>query len=136
MVTYVSRGLESARGFDIFMKVAKKIYQAIPDVLFLIAGSDRTSTARLFEPEEVCYAARPNSILVRADGRLGKCTVGLSDPVNTIGRLRPDGSLEIDKSKLHPWIKGWETRDPELISCPYQGFTGNHEPLLQITRRR
>src|SRR5439155_17898785 len=43
VVTYVSRGLESARGFDIFMKVAKKIYQAIPDVLFLIAGSDRTS---------------------------------------------------------------------------------------------
>jgi glycosyltransferase involved in cell wall biosynthesis len=41
VVTYVSRGLESARGFDIFMKVAKKIYQAIPDVVFLIAGSDR-----------------------------------------------------------------------------------------------
>lgn len=43
VVTYVSRGLESARGFDIFMKVAKKIYQAIPDVVFLIAGSDRTN---------------------------------------------------------------------------------------------
>jgi glycosyltransferase involved in cell wall biosynthesis len=43
VVTYVSRGLESARGFDIFMKVAKKIYQAIPNVVFLIAGSDRTN---------------------------------------------------------------------------------------------
>ncbi|HLJ94274.1 MAG TPA: glycosyltransferase [Gemmataceae bacterium] len=43
IVTYVSRGLESARGFDIFMKVAKKIYQAIPDVQFLIAGSERTN---------------------------------------------------------------------------------------------
>ena len=40
VVTYVSRGLESARGFDIFMKVAKKIYQAVPDVAFLIAGID------------------------------------------------------------------------------------------------
>jgi glycosyltransferase involved in cell wall biosynthesis len=43
VVTYVSRGLESARGFDIFMKAAKKIYQAIPDVVFLIAGSERTN---------------------------------------------------------------------------------------------
>ena len=43
IVTYVSRGLESARGFDIFMKVAKKIYQALPNVVFLIAGSERTN---------------------------------------------------------------------------------------------
>jgi glycosyltransferase involved in cell wall biosynthesis len=43
VVTYVSRGLESARGFDIFMKAAKKIYQAIPNVVFLIAGSERTN---------------------------------------------------------------------------------------------
>ncbi len=43
VVTYVSRGLESIRGFDIFMKVAKRIYQQYPDVLFLIAGQDRTN---------------------------------------------------------------------------------------------
>src|SRR5262249_17991985 len=41
--TYVSRGLESARGFDLFMRAAKKIYQAIPNVVFLIAGSERTN---------------------------------------------------------------------------------------------
>jgi glycosyltransferase involved in cell wall biosynthesis len=43
VVTYVSRGLESIRGFDIFMKVAKRIYQEMPDVLFLIAGDERTN---------------------------------------------------------------------------------------------
>src|SRR5205085_6798327 len=43
VVTYVSRGLESIRGFDIFMKVAKRIYQEIPDVVFLIAGDERTN---------------------------------------------------------------------------------------------
>ncbi len=42
VVTYVSYGLESARGFDIFMKVAKRIYQEVPNVVFLIAGSERT----------------------------------------------------------------------------------------------
>lgn len=43
VVTYVSRGLESMRGFDIFMKVAKRIYQEYPDVVFLIAGQERTN---------------------------------------------------------------------------------------------
>ncbi len=41
VVTYVSRGFESARGFDIFMKVAKRICKQVPNVLFLIAGQDR-----------------------------------------------------------------------------------------------
>ncbi|MGH2740578.1 MAG: glycosyltransferase [Actinomycetota bacterium] len=40
IVTYCSRGFESMRGFDIFMRVAKMIYQVNPDVLFLIVGSD------------------------------------------------------------------------------------------------
>lgn len=41
IVTYVSRGFESMRGFDIFMKVARLIYRARPDVLFLCVGGDR-----------------------------------------------------------------------------------------------
>ncbi|MGW8365713.1 radical SAM protein [Streptomyces wedmorensis] len=95
------------------------------------------SSERVFAPEEVCYAARANSLLVRADGRLGKCTVALSDPANTIGRLLPDGSLEVDNPRLRPWLQGWESRDPELNACPYTAFTREREPqpLLQITRR-
>jgi glycosyltransferase involved in cell wall biosynthesis len=41
IVTYVSRGFESMRGFDLFMKAAKLIYQRHPDVLFVVVGSDR-----------------------------------------------------------------------------------------------
>ena len=41
VVTYVSRGFESMRSFDIFMKIAKRIYQARRDVLFVCVGSDR-----------------------------------------------------------------------------------------------
>lgn len=43
VVTYVSRGLEAMRGFDIFMKVAKRIYEQHDNVLFLIAGEERTN---------------------------------------------------------------------------------------------
>lgn len=43
VVTYVSRGFESMRGFDVFMKVAKRIYLARPDTLFLVVGTDRVA---------------------------------------------------------------------------------------------
>ncbi len=41
IVTYVSRGMESMRGFDIFMRVAKKVCDRRTDVVFAVVGSDR-----------------------------------------------------------------------------------------------
>jgi glycosyltransferase involved in cell wall biosynthesis len=41
VVSYVSRGFESMRGFDIFMRAARRIYQEYADVLFLVVGTDR-----------------------------------------------------------------------------------------------
>ena len=41
VVTYVSRGFESMRGFDIFMKAAKLIYQRMPNTIFFVVGTDR-----------------------------------------------------------------------------------------------
>jgi glycosyltransferase involved in cell wall biosynthesis len=43
VVTYVSRGLESVRGFDIFMSVAKRISEKRRDVLFLVVGAEQTN---------------------------------------------------------------------------------------------
>jgi glycosyltransferase involved in cell wall biosynthesis len=43
LVTYVSRGFESMRGFDIFMRTAQRIEQEYPDVLFLVVGADRVA---------------------------------------------------------------------------------------------
>jgi glycosyltransferase involved in cell wall biosynthesis len=40
IVTYVSRGLESMRGFDIFVRVANRIAAEMPNVLFVVVGSD------------------------------------------------------------------------------------------------
>jgi glycosyltransferase involved in cell wall biosynthesis len=41
VVTYATRGMESMRGFDIFMKVAKELCRRRRDVIFLVAGEDR-----------------------------------------------------------------------------------------------
>jgi len=41
VVSYVSRGFESMRGFDIFMRVAERIAQLYDDVVFIVVGSDK-----------------------------------------------------------------------------------------------
>jgi glycosyltransferase involved in cell wall biosynthesis len=41
LVTYVSRGFESMRGFDVFMQVAKRICDERNDVVFAVVGEDR-----------------------------------------------------------------------------------------------
>jgi len=40
IVTYVSRGLENMRGFDLFMKAAKLLCEKRKDVLFVVVGQD------------------------------------------------------------------------------------------------
>jgi glycosyltransferase involved in cell wall biosynthesis len=40
VVTFVSRGLESIRGFDLFMKVARRILQRQTDVVFVVVGGE------------------------------------------------------------------------------------------------
>jgi glycosyltransferase involved in cell wall biosynthesis len=41
IITYVARGFEMMRGFDIFMKAAKLIYQQRSDVTFIVVGTDK-----------------------------------------------------------------------------------------------
>ncbi|MFT7667951.1 MAG: glycosyltransferase involved in cell wall biosynthesis [Planctomycetota bacterium] len=42
VITFVARGLEAMRGFDIFMQVAQRIARARPEAHFLVVGGDRT----------------------------------------------------------------------------------------------
>ena len=42
IITYVARGFELSRGFDVFMDAARRIYERFPDVLFVVAGTDRS----------------------------------------------------------------------------------------------
>jgi glycosyltransferase involved in cell wall biosynthesis len=41
IVTYATRGMESMRGFDIFMKAAQRICSMRSDVMFLVVGQDK-----------------------------------------------------------------------------------------------
>ncbi|MBN2475000.1 MAG: glycosyltransferase [Pirellulales bacterium] len=41
VVTYAARGFESMRGFDVFMKAAKRLCDRRDDVVFVVVGEDR-----------------------------------------------------------------------------------------------
>lgn len=67
----------------------------------------------------VCYAAKPNHILVRPNGRLAKCTSALGRADNDVGQLRSDGTLAIDAGKAALWSFGFETGRPDHLACPF-----------------
>jgi uncharacterized protein len=70
----------------------------------------------------ICYAARANSLLIRADGTIGKCTVALSDSRNAIGHINDDGTLHLLQQRVGPWLRGIATLDPLALECPLAGM--------------
>lgn len=67
----------------------------------------------------ICYASKPNSLVVRSNGEIAKCTVALYDERNRLGVLRPDGTLSVDQDKLQTWMGGFRTMDERELGCPY-----------------
>jgi uncharacterized protein len=65
-----------------------------------------------------CYASKANSLVIRADGSLAKCTVAFNDKRNNIGSLQPDGQLHIDQQKFRRWLTGITENRPEVMACP------------------
>lgn len=74
------------------------------------------------QPDEpfICYAAKPNALVIRADGTLAKCTVALNDPRNRVGVLNRDGTVNVDMSRYRPWLTGFENMDLDVLACPLQ----------------
>lgn len=67
---------------------------------------------------DICYAAKPNHWLVRANGKLGRCTVILNDERNDLGRLLPDGTLQLNRDRIPQWFAGFDDLDPGRLACP------------------
>lgn len=81
----------------------------------------------------VCYAAKPHSFAIGADGQLYKCTCSLDEEFNKVGKIFADGSLEIDYDKLALWVTSGEEKDTVCQSCFFRpSCQGNHCPLYRI----
>lgn len=74
------------------------------------------------EGNYVCYAAKPSHLMIRADGRLGKCTVALDSEINIVGRLLEDGCVKIDNGKMNYWLRGHITGNEQELGCPAHSY--------------
>ncbi len=81
----------------------------------------------------VCYAADPKSFVIGADGTIYKCTVALDYENNKVGRLLPDGTMDLDSDRFALWGTSDDSGDPVCQSCffrpPCQGAAC---PLVRI----
>lgn len=97
--------------------------EAIQLLKIKLLGESTASSQSLFPQPHICYASRPNSLVIRSNGDVGKCTVALYDERNKIASLQPDGTLKLIPGRLAPWVRGIETLDPETLACPLVNLT-------------
>jgi uncharacterized protein len=83
----------------------------------------------------VCYAANPRSFVIGSDGTLYKCTVALKKDFNKVGRLRPDGDLELDEARFKRWVEADDRNDSVCQACSFRpACQGAACPLERIER--
>jgi uncharacterized protein len=69
-------------------------------------------------PKAVCYAARPYSFIVGADGKLMKCTVVLDNlPNNIVGEIEESGNLKLDEDRFAEWVAPHYKHDKLCNKC-------------------
>lgn len=96
-----------------------------------IASSQNSSLSDNY----VCYASRPNSLVIRSNGDVGKCTVALYDERNKIGSLQMDGTLKLTPGRLAPWLRGIETLDPATLACPLVNLPLNNDATSNLQEK-
>ena len=67
----------------------------------------------------ICYASKPNSLVIRSNGKLAKCTVAMNSDKNNVGTLLPNGKLQFKKEVLDRWFEGFRTLEAVDLSCPW-----------------
>jgi uncharacterized protein len=80
----------------------------------------------------ICYAAKPNSLMIRANGRIGKCTVAIDDERNDVGRLNDDGTLTIFQERLRKWFAGFANPTQESLGCPLSNLEPGAAPVTDV----
>jgi len=129
VVTYVSRGFESMRGFDVFMKTAKRIYTQYPDVIFFVVGSDRIAYGG-----DESYIAPFKSFkewtLKQDSYDLGKFVFPGRLPPADLGKLLASSDLHIYLTV--PFVLSWSMMD--ALSCGAVVLGSATPPVMEMIR--
>jgi glycosyltransferase involved in cell wall biosynthesis len=128
VVTYVSRGLESIRGFDIFMKTAKLLCQRRRDLVFFVVAEDR-----------ICYGGDAEFIGGNSFKQwvLARDNYDLSRFIFT-GLLPPAKLVELfSLTDLHiyltvPFVLSWSLMD--ALACGATVLASNTAPVSEVIK--
>jgi glycosyltransferase involved in cell wall biosynthesis len=129
LVTYVSRGFESMRGFDLFMRAAKRIYEQYPDVVFLVVGADRIAYGG-----DEAYLGGVKSF---REWVLGQDQYDLSK-FRFVGRVPPEElGRVLASTDLHiyltvPFVLSWSMMD--AMSCGAVVLGSDTSPVREMIR--
>jgi uncharacterized protein len=76
-----------------------------------------------------CYASMPNHFVIRANGKVQKCTVALYDERNDVGELLHDGTFKwLEASRMNKWSAGLLMGDAEYMACPWKKIQNDNRP--------
>ncbi len=128
VVTYVSRGFESMRGFDIFMKAAKIVCERMPNAIFLVIGTDRIAyggdesytNGKSFK-QWVLDQDQYDLSRIRFVGRL---------PMDELGRTLASSDLHIYLTV--PFVLSWSMMD--AMSCGAVVLGSNTPPIMEMIK--
>ena len=126
IVTYVARGLESMRGFDIFMKLSKRIYQEMPNVLFVVVGADQ-----VFYGGDLNYTKEKTfreHVLKQDEYNLSKFLFIGALPPWQLARLLSLSDLHVYLTV--PFVLSWSLLDALACSCTV--VASNTEPVREV----
>ncbi len=126
IVTYVSRGFESMRGFDIFMRAARVIAREYPDVLFVVVGSDRVCYGG--DEKHIRHTTFREHVLAGDDYDLSKFLFTGLVPVSTLVDILSLSDLHIYLTV--PFVLSWSLMN--ALACGCTVLASNTAPVVEM----
>jgi glycosyltransferase involved in cell wall biosynthesis len=126
LVTYVSHGLEMMRGFDVFMRAAKRICDADPKVRFVVVGSDRVAYGG--DLRHTGGRSFKEHVLAQDDYDL--------DRIHFVGNLKPEMLARLlSLSDLHfyltvPFVLSWSCLN--AMACGATMLCSDTAPVREV----
>jgi glycosyltransferase involved in cell wall biosynthesis len=126
LVTYCSRGLESMRGFDVFMRAVKRICAARDDVRFVVVGENRVAYGgdQRFTGDKTFR----DWVLEQDDYDLTKVHFVGRQPPDVLARLISLGDLHVYLTV--PFVLSWSVFD--AMACEATLLASDTAPVREV----
>lgn len=134
--TIENLGNDAAKSYIIPMHERQASYRRIADAFGIVMNDQNADADQAPATPKICYAARPNSLAIRANGVIQKCTVLMSDDQNHLGKIKADGSMDLDRGKMGYWMRGYDSMDPNDLKCPAHSHRAETRKTIPIVPAR